>query len=64
MKYPHWLTVAGIATSILLIDTPQSSASISVTSKPAEIKVKQNYYAYSQPGELANNLKKYEQNIS
>ena len=67
MKPQSWLTIAGIATSTLLIDLPPSSASISnITIAPEKVAVTvtNGALAYNQFSELVNNLRRYEQNIS
>ena len=65
MKSQPWLAIIGITFGSLFIDVPQSVASINVL--PGETKAfesNDHYFAYNQPNELVDNLRKQEQEIS
>jgi hypothetical protein len=52
MKYPYWLTFAGITVSTLLVTTLESLASHSIITEKLGTKVKKDYYAYNKPEEV------------
>ena len=76
MKHQHLLTLVGITVSSVFVNSPHLLAanvletdSISVNAaKPKTVeqrfRFKKAYYAYNQPSELVENLKKHESNIS